>query len=797
MYQSAIIDLAESGLVAEDMHVRDAGPSELAAVGIDSPTEGYVIPYFDVNGEPLPFYRLKLFNHAIKYKQPKDSSNHIYFPPNFLRTLNEQLKLQQNNGRDRSFLLMTEGEKKAAAAVKQGIPAVAVGGVDSWRSKTVFVSDETQFTRSKFKPNTIGIKLPENAQTFSEHAIGFDSLVDIITKYKLTIIVVYDTDEAAGLKPQVQRAAAALGYELRFLGVPVNKIRLMVLPMEGNAKVGLDDYLTSHGEETLRDLIEQTLMLRSAFPRHPNPRGFINKELQTQRLSRKQCQHLGMTILSELDAKGRRLRSVATEVPYYFDEDACTLMEAPLMHKHGTPLHEMPFGQFLYKQYGLSSGDTKIMNWLAHQFTAEDPIDDVSPKHVCALPDRRAQVFTHQINDSQYALVTADPKNPVIIKSNGSDGILFERDQVEPIDADVLMRRFEDIKHEELRPWWYEILGRTNLAAKNEEDQDHYRTLATLLFYINPWLNNWRGTQLPVEIVVGEAGSGKSSLYALRLSILTGRPALRNAPHDVRDWYASITNTGGLHVTDNVQFVNKDLKQRISDEMCRIVTEPNPHVEMRKLYTTSGQQNVPVECTFAVTAIQMPFHNADLLQRSIILQLRAVGSDFDGDWVSHQLNQYGGRAAWLAHHLWVLHKFLVLAQKEWNQQFPATHRLAHFQQCLTIMGKVFGLETDWLSNILSTSTEENISESDWTFEGLIAYANEMRMQASHEPVTCADITMWAQMHDEYMDNPLLTNSRKLGRYMLSHRGAIERAAKIIAHSKYGNKQRWQVLKTKD
>ncbi len=83
-----VADLAKSGLVPSDMNVSAAGPPELSAVNVlSSNAHGYKIPYYTLEGEPLPFYRLRLFDHHPKYKQPKNSENFVYFPPDLLTVL--------------------------------------------------------------------------------------------------------------------------------------------------------------------------------------------------------------------------------------------------------------------------------------------------------------------------------------------------------------------------------------------------------------------------------------------------------------------------------------------------------------------------------------------------------------------------------------------------------------------------------------------------------------------------------------------------------------------------------------
>ena len=115
-------DLALSGLTLDDIRARALDMTERAACGLAPIVDGYVIPYYDLIGKPLPFYRTKLFKHDIKYKQIKNTANHVYFPPTFLK---RQQALKKN------YVIITEGEKKALCAVKYGFPTVGLGGVDS------------------------------------------------------------------------------------------------------------------------------------------------------------------------------------------------------------------------------------------------------------------------------------------------------------------------------------------------------------------------------------------------------------------------------------------------------------------------------------------------------------------------------------------------------------------------------------------------------------------------------------------------------------------------------------------
>lgn len=786
-----IADLATSGLDANDINARTAGAPELAAVAANQSSEGYVIPYYDMYGKLLPHYRIKFINQDPKYKQPTGTDQHVYFPPNFFDTLQNLTE-----STDLPYVIITEGEKKSAQACKEGFPTVGLGGVDSWRSKTIIIPEGTKLTKIG---NTEKVKAKLNGNT--EIAIGddpllaegFADLVDLILSENLTVIIIYDSDiDSTGatlIKPQVQRAAATLGYELRLKGVRIDRIRQLVLPNGTNtAKVGLDDYLVVHGADELDDLIADTLAKRTAFPRHPSPRSYVDARMQTK-LSRREAQKVSLAILSELDARGFRVRSASSNMPYYFNEETHTLMAAPLLQRHGAAFHETSFGEHLYSEFGLSATDSRVITWLASQFTGELPIERAEPKRVIAIPSTRSDCIALQISNGEFALVTPNSGEPLEFHTNGAEGLLFENDQVDPIDQATLRKAFNKQMDKPLKPWWADVIEPMNITNAGKSAKQ----LATLLFYISPWINRWRGTQLPIEMFVGEAGSGKSSVYSLRLSIMTGRPYLRNIPTDLRDWHASITNAGGLHVIDNVKFTNKDLRQRISDEMCRLTTEPDPHVEMRKLYTTTDQLQIPVNTSFAMTAIQQPFYNSDILQRSAVFEIEAIRDPHDGNWVEHQMEKFGGREAWLAHQLVFLHKFMhaVVNKGAWDTEYKSGHRLIHYEQALLVAAELFDMDDSWIAETLSETSEGILSEADWVLEGLRAFCQDNLRILGDKPFTVSDISDWVSVNEDYSDNQTLNNGRRLGRYIQAHKRTVERLAGIKEIGKYGNRKQYK------
>lgn len=808
-------DLTKSGLKAIDLDAHLAQETELAAVGIrphlylDNPnvgTPGYVIPYYDMVGHRAPFYRVRLFSplpKGARYLQPQNSGTWMYFPKSFAPLLRQA---KEGKGRTKingfpAAIIVTEGEKKAAKACQEGFPCCAVGGVYNWRSRTVILPEGT--TLLKNRDNQIvakfqaGHTLVPTSDRRAVLASGLEGLMKVAVESNLQIILAFDTDNP--LNSDVESACAELGFEFRVHGIPTNRIRQLRLPANPGKKMGLDDFLIAFGAPALDQLLEQCVALKTAFPAHPNLRALVNKRMSGQ-LDRAELKELSLMILTDMDRHGQRMTEKNTGIPYYFDSRSKALMHVNLLQHHSEPLHETKFGEFLYRNYDLGQADLRLVQWLAAGFTGEEPVQQVEPRSVLALlPGNR---LAYQLDDGHFCIISGNPQQPMTVVENGTEGVLFKSDQVEPIDRKALQ---EEVKKQiawlQKKPLYDEFYWPKALAQMKFSRENDPKVMACLS-YMSPWLLRWNGAQLPVELMVGEPGSGKSSLYSLRLQVLNGRPALRNQPTDVRDWYASITSGDGLHCVDNVHMVNKELRQRLSDEICRIVTEPAPFIEMRRLFTTSDNFRIPVRTVFAMTAIQQPFLNADILQRSVIFEVEAVGKDHLSDWAAAALKAFGGRVGWLAHHLAVLHVFFRKANEgSWNSKYRSGHRLAHFEQMFRVIGSIIGVpDAQLIGDSLASVAETQVSEYDWAMEGLKEFNYEHIEDLATNPkkvVTLNDVAAWAQSREEYMDNQTLINARRLSRYVKSHKYMVENVAGFIeAPGKYGNRDGYRLARVK-
>lgn len=236
MRKAAVDDLERSGITvreakyAEMYSVKDASQvypdfKELPALAIpyvDPWTDDFV--QFKKDGKLFPFCRVRYYGNApktksfkktkqVRYTQPAGSGVHPYYPVcksvDWLSVVDDPT----------IPIMITEGEKKALSACLAGIPTIGLGGVYN------FFHD--------------GVLLP---------------LLDR-TKWKgRPVYICYDSD--AQVNNKIQAAEARLAMELsQKRRAHVFLIRLPNAP--GGAKVGVDDFIVSEGEDALFDLLDR------------------------------------------------------------------------------------------------------------------------------------------------------------------------------------------------------------------------------------------------------------------------------------------------------------------------------------------------------------------------------------------------------------------------------------------------------------------------------------------------------------------------------------------------------------
>lgn len=228
-------DLAKSGLTEADARELNIVPLTAAQTKATDPSFAEVpslrINYMDPfrPGKfltPRPkwpaFFRVRYLEDVKskegkiqRYSQPPASGVCAYFP-----STAPWKEIAENPDHD---IIITEGEKKAAAGCKAGFPTIGLGGVNS-------------FTNSSIN-------------------IPFLLELEKFNWVKRRVYVIFDSDITT--KPSVCSAMNAQAKELEERGaIPL----CVLLPPNGDSKVGLDDYLLTHSPDQLQHLIDSTRM---------------------------------------------------------------------------------------------------------------------------------------------------------------------------------------------------------------------------------------------------------------------------------------------------------------------------------------------------------------------------------------------------------------------------------------------------------------------------------------------------------------------------------------------------------
>lgn len=223
---ATLTKLKESGLNERDAKQLGIEPLEATQAKKLGPgfeaLNGMKIPYFGADGSPTRFFRVRYLERPKgfagiskrwhKYSQPADTPPVAYFPR--LGGIDWRAVLDDVE----IPLYLTEGELKAAAGCKCGLPVIGLGGVYAWRSTRL--------------------------------GVGFIEDLEAVRWQGRAVTLVFDSDSASN--SNVQKALLHLCAELTTRGAIVYVAKLPTL--DGADKTGLDDFLVAHGYEAFAEV---------------------------------------------------------------------------------------------------------------------------------------------------------------------------------------------------------------------------------------------------------------------------------------------------------------------------------------------------------------------------------------------------------------------------------------------------------------------------------------------------------------------------------------------------------------
>lgn len=201
-------------------------------------TPALVFQYHDLDGALAPlenFHRVRylyLGFQGTRYGQKRKSLNMPYLPP-----LPKGVKLtwREIAANPEIELMILEGEGKGLCiCTVNGVPAIALGGVDMWRALQ------------------------------SKGVAALPPLEEFVWAGR-TVTIVYDSDNPDGLKESVQRAAFAFMNHLLSKGALA--FLCVLPPRDDGKKVAADDYVIANGIDKFLEFVESNRMIHASASR--------------------------------------------------------------------------------------------------------------------------------------------------------------------------------------------------------------------------------------------------------------------------------------------------------------------------------------------------------------------------------------------------------------------------------------------------------------------------------------------------------------------------------------------------
>jgi hypothetical protein len=394
---------------------------------------------------------------------------------------------------------------------------------------------------------------------------------DLIILKDRFVIFIFDSDAATN--PSVQSAEQYLVEAHRAIGAKPIIVRLPN-GVDGK-KVGIDDFIVAKGALAFSNLVSEAITEK--------PDGEKPKEAG-----------------SKVNAATVLLKIIVTECELWHDDRPAGYAS---IGRKSMPIESKAFRQWLNARYYELVESVPAGDALTNAINSAEGLAVVKGK----LLTPNVRFAGH---DGKFYFDLADGSDTVI-EIGANDWNICELPPVKFVRAQgqralPMPKRCGSI--EELR-------GLLNIPA-DEIGDDLF--LLTLAWLCGAFLS---GGPFPIAVLSGEMGSGKTTFEKILKVLIDPTAApIRSEPKDARDFMIAARNSGIL-AYDNLG----KLSVWFSDALCRLATGGG--FSTRTLYSDSDEMLFDAKRPAILNGIEDIVSRGDLLERSILLRLRAIGPE--------------------------------------------------------------------------------------------------------------------------------------------------------------------------
>lgn len=741
LHPEHLADLHKSGLSVETiarLGIHAVCPHDLKLAGV---LHAYRLPYFDLDGKPFDFERWRLFppivtsdGHMRKYHQAKGSAPYLYLPP---------LHNWRAVAADPTIpIIVTEGEKKAAAGCQGGLVVMGSAGVWCWRMK---LEDGEHLV------------LPE---------------LDLFLWQGRQIEILPDSDAWRPDKMmQVLAGFYTLGMELTQRGA---HIQLVQLSDPGSIKMGLDDFMVSEPSQWQElwprleryELSDRRLRKVAAWHQRwtrrqekiaGNHQGSLIHRVDAIRLDAslqafEKKREIAARVLADLKTRGKLIRT-PEGVLYFFDLQTKTLER----------IDQDEFLAEIYERFGLNSTEAETRY-------VEREILMVARRRGTHVQVRRL-AFWHE--DTQTLYVDATDGTMFVLNGqtitrvdNGSDEVLFVADRrASPIEPDFTAALD-----------CFNILF-INLSLAGEDQASKDQTVALMKIWALSLFFLEALPVRPILALIGEQGSGKTTL-GRRLGLALYGPSFqvgsfRSDPSGEDDFVAAIT------ARRFVVFDNADAQIRwLPDYLARLATGAD--IEKRELYTTNNLISYRADCMLAITSRDPRWKRDDVVRRLLPIRMETIqGSKRPEKLLQREIEERRGDL-WGA--LLTILNQVVAAMRTSPGEGTSSHRLADFHCFGNLSASVLGIHAEFTAAmaVLDQMQLALLGEGDERLELFSLWVHERPLLWGEYVISTQEL--YGELRDTYPGkerNFPFKNQTALGAWLGRYKELIEAHVGVV------------------